>query len=608
MHHAPISQQAIDDAIGKQKSTQNIYEGYCQHTKQPVLTTPWLLTLEAETITRIENNKGVLKPISSIKDAQLFQKCVDESYAMPMTNSQKKAMQLILTNKDRYVAIQGYAGVAKTTMLATARQFIEDKGYQLRGITVASSAANELETKAGIQSDVFPLVHQELKQASPGSLTKTIFIVDESSMLSSPQGHELIKLIELTAARLILVGDKAQLPSVNNGRIFSLSQDYDIQTAVMDEIVRQKNPQALAAVQHATRGEVREAIKKLEHVEELPSHEARIQWIAEKWLSLIPKDREQTLLFAPTHANRKAITILIRAGLEKEGVLQGATHIQSTLKAKSIEAVQQRFVAYYQRGDVIRFNQDFNQNKIQRGNYYTVGQITKTYRSNNVLPLINDNGKTTLFALKNLPQYKTHTAAFERVIEVYQTQQLDLKIGDKVMWSRNFKADDIRNGQLAKLISHNATEIVFSLDTDKRITLNKNHPALKHLDHGYVLTNYKVQGKDAGRGIGLMESYNKFGATLKNFYVQISRGILGMTLVTDNCERLVAAIDRNLDEKPASLDMLSSQQLIQHDARFKAQSQLSIQPVIDKKLQREFDVLPVIQKTYKSEKILELER
>lgn len=59
-------------------------------------------------------------------------------------------------------------------------------------------------------------------------------------MLSSHQGHELMKQIERTHARLVLVGDKAQLPSVNAGRIFGLTQEYGIEHSIMDEIVRQK--------------------------------------------------------------------------------------------------------------------------------------------------------------------------------------------------------------------------------------------------------------------------------------------------------------------------------------------------------------------------------
>ena len=84
-----------------------------------------------------------------------------------------------------------------------------------------------------------------------------------------------------------------------------------------------------------------------------------------------------------------------------------------------------------------------------------------------------------------------------------------------------------------------------------------------------------------------MESYHRFGATMKNFYVQISRAIHGMTLVTDNKEHLIEAIQRNNDEKPAALDMVSSHQLITHDTRFKEQTTLQMQAVIDKKVRFE---------------------
>ena len=343
-------------------------------------------------------------------------------------------MMALLTSTDRYLAIQGYAGVAKTSMLAEAKLLVEAQGYKLRGITVASSAAHELQSKSGIHSSVFPMVHQELKEAPTASLSKTVFIVDEASMLSSHQGHELLKQVERCGARLVTVGDKAQLPSVNTGRIFSLIQDYGIETTVMSDIVRQKNQKAKDAVIAATKGDVRAAIEKLD-VQVLGSHEERVNWIARQWLSLTPERREQTLLFAPTHANREVITKLLREGLKQERVLKGMAFTHTVLKAKSIEAVQQRFVAYYQKGDVLRFNQDFKKSQIQQGSYYTVDKITQAHRRDNVLPLINEHGKSIPFALKNMPNYKTHTASFERIIEVYQAKPIELCVGDKVMWT-----------------------------------------------------------------------------------------------------------------------------------------------------------------------------
>ncbi len=147
--------------------------------------------------------------------------------------------------------------------------------------------------------------------------------------------------------------------------------------------------------------------------------------------------------------------------------------------------------------------------------------------------------------MKNLPSYKTHTAPFERLIEVYEAKLLELFEGDKVMWTRNFKAHEIRNGQCATLVAINKDALHFVTKEGRSLTLEKTHPALNHLDYSYVLTNYKVQGKDAPFGVGLMESFHRFGTTLNNFYVQISRAIHGMILVTDNKEKLIEAIEKN---------------------------------------------------------------
>ena len=587
IYQSTVSEKSISTAISHEIKSNQLYKSYCVDTNQTLMTTPWLLTMEAESLARIEQNKGKVSAISTKQEVSALQKQIDSEREYPITGSQKEAMNMILTTHDRYLAVQGYAGVAKTTMLKEARVLIESKGYQLRGITVASSAAEELRTKTGIQSDVFPIVHQELKNASKNSLSKTVFIVDEASMLSSPQGHELIKLVEYTKARLILVGDKAQLPTVNNGRLFGLTQEYGIQTTVMDEIVRQKNERARASVVHATKGEVKESIENLHHVEELASHHERIEWIASYWLSQNQERQKQTLLFAPTHKDRAEITAIIRQGLENEGSLKGEAYVQKTLKAKALESVQLRFASYYQAGDVIRFNQNLQRNTLKQGQYYTVDTMNGRHYRDNMLPLVDEEGRKHLFQLKHLPQYKTHTAAFERVIEVYQAHRLDLKAGDQVLWNRNFKEQNIRNGQRAVIHAIEKDKIVFKLDDEQEKTITKDNSALKHLDHGYVLTNYKVQGKDAAFAVGLIASHHRFSATLKNFYVQISRAVHEMTLVTDDKEALITAIQRNKDEKPAALDVVSSERLKAHEHQFQHKQSLSLQSIIEKQQQFE---------------------
>jgi ATP-dependent exoDNAse (exonuclease V) alpha subunit len=437
-----------------------------------------------------------------------------------------------------------------------------------------------------------------------------LYIVDEASMLSSSQGHELIKHIERVGARLVLVGDRAQLPSISCGRIFGLTQDYDLKTSVMDEIVRQKNKDLLKAVVHATKGEAREALDNIE-VKELSSHEKRVDWIANHWLSLSEEVRDQTLLFAPTHANREAITQRIREGLIKEGVLKNAPITQNKLQSKQLEAIQLRFTANYQKDDVLRFNQDFRQHRVKQGEYYRIDGITKIHRRDNVLPLMDKDGNTLLFPLKSLPQYKTHTSAFERIIEVYKESPIELRVGDKIQWTRNFKSENVRNGDCAILDEIREKDLVFKDKNGLETILSKDSSTLKHIDYGFVLTNYKVQGKDAPYGIGLMESYRRFSVTMENFYVQISRAVHGMILVTDNKEELIHALESRNHEKLASLDVLSSENIKTHQEIYKKYTSISIQPVIEKQRQRENinnDLAIEVSKNIYPNKTKELER
>lgn len=582
-----VSLESIKESIQELKSQDKLYSDVCPTTQKTLLTTPWLLTMEAESIARIENNKGMVSPISTLSKVNAFQKQYNDTHEMKMTRSQQEAMKSILTTKDRYTAVQGYAGVAKTTMLSWAKDLIEEEGFKVRGLTIASSAAQEMTEKSGIKTDVFPLVLQEVKNAKNAALKKTVFILDEASMLSSPQGHELIKQIERTQARLILVGDKAQLPSVNNGRLFGLVQEYDIHTTTMDEIVRQKNPEALQAVQHAIKGQVKEAIEKLHHVEEKASYGDRIDWIAKEWLSYSEDKRKNTLIFAATHKHRAEITEKIREGLKEEGILNGESLKLTSLKAQNLEAIQQRSIGYFTQGQIVRFNQNFDTKDIKQGHYYQIDKIEAKHRQKNALPLIDENGHKILFPLKLLPTYKTHTAAFERVLEVYHKNVLDIHRNETIIWTKNFKKDDIHNGERATLINFDEKQVSIRLASGKQIDLPVSHPALQHMEHGYVLTTYKAQGKDKPYAIGLMDSHQKFSANLQNFYVQISRAVQGMTLVTDDKEKLIQAIHKNNELKPASLDIVDSKKLKEHEIKYQEKSHLNLEKVISRKQELE---------------------
>lgn len=584
-----VDEKLIDNVIHEQIKNQELYQAIHPYTRQPLLTTPWQLALESEAIQRIENGKGTISAICSKQTVTDFIKAKESELKFSLSGSQKKAMNGFLTSTDRFMAIQGYAGTGKTTMLRLTRELAELQGFELRGITAGSAAANELRTKGGLDATTFARELGRLKNEKQ-DLSKIIFVVDEASMLSNPQGHKIIKLVEENNAQLKIIGDKAQLPTPSSGKLFSVIQDYGIDTVAMTDNLRQTDPELKESAIHASRGEIYDAVEKLTHVEMRATYPERVKYIADKWLSLAPEEREKTLCFAPRHKNRHDITALMRTELIKEGGLTGPIHQQETLQERNLTSIQLRKAAYYMKGDIIRFNHSNRFYNIKSGDYLSVGSLTNANKKSNKLTLVRENGQKMMFRLSALPAFKAENKDLERPVEIYRKQTLDLMAGDKIQWKRNSESKEIRNSELAtiKKISPEGLDIL--TEDNRSIKLGYHEKELRHLDHGYVLTTYASQGKDKKRGLGLIESLNRFAASIENYYVETTRGVAEMIVVTDDKERLVNAITTNDSSKFSSIEFVEGDTLRAHNTRFKDnKNSLSLQNVIEKKLSKDLE-------------------
>ena len=68
-------------------------------------------------------------------------------------------------------------------------------------------------------------------------------MVDEGSLASTVQARDLLRIAaELRIPRVVLVGDAKQLDAVDAGKPFAQLQAAGMQTATMDEIMRQRDP------------------------------------------------------------------------------------------------------------------------------------------------------------------------------------------------------------------------------------------------------------------------------------------------------------------------------------------------------------------------------
>jgi len=82
----------------------------------------------------------------TVQDAEAKSKALGFDW----TSSQRNSTAGLLTNNDRVVAIQGYAGTAKTTtVLASYREALEARGYQVIGMAPSASAASTLRNSGG---------------------------------------------------------------------------------------------------------------------------------------------------------------------------------------------------------------------------------------------------------------------------------------------------------------------------------------------------------------------------------------------------------------------------------------------------------------------------
>jgi ATP-dependent exoDNAse (exonuclease V) alpha subunit len=192
-----------------------------------------------------------------------------------LSQSQQAAVEQILASLDQVTAMEGVAGSGKTTSLVVVREAAEREGYKVEGFAPTSRAAQKL-GEAGIESSTLQryLTRNDEQHDGP----KRLYVLDESSLASTKQINEFLHRLK-DDDRVLLVGDVRQHQAVEAGTPYQQLQEAGIQTARLDEIVRQKDPALKEVVEQLARGEVKDAIEKLDaqgRVHEIVDREERL--------------------------------------------------------------------------------------------------------------------------------------------------------------------------------------------------------------------------------------------------------------------------------------------------------------------------------------------
>ena len=540
-------------------------DGVLHATDFPVkgdsLTTDRAIADEKETLSLMSRSRGKSRPV--MRNWRI----VPLLHRGRLTFGQKEAVKLILSSKDRVVGVQGYAGTGKTTMLDRARGLAAKNGYRMMGLAPSASAAKTLGQEAGIESETLQRFLARNAGVAAGRLTakgekqmrgqfgKTVLVVDEGSLASTVQARDLLRIAnKLQIPRVILVGDEKQLDAVDAGKPFSQLQRGGMKTAVLDEIMRQKDAELKEAVRASLSGDVKTAFEKLgDRVAEVePDNLAGAA--AARWLKLSDRERERTGLMAPSHELRRLINGYIRERLARDGKIHGPSLQGERLVSYGYTKAEKSLAGNYSPGDVVAFHRAYKTLGVEKGDERQVVDVEQ--RFGKVLLEQPDGAARSRGAAV---EWRPRRVAGKRgAVEVFRREAIELRAGDVVRWTRNDASLNLVNSHTAEVTEVKGHDVTFKLEDGRSLTLSEGDAQLRHLDYAWASTVHAFQGRTVDNVIAVMEAKHPHLSTQKSFYVEISRARHRAELVTDDAGALREHLETASGERVSALEGIAA--------------------------------------------------
>ena len=473
--------------------------------------------------------------------------------ASRLTRGQREAVRTVLLSDDLVIGVQGHAGSGKTTMLREVKELLGE--LRIQGLAPSAVAARVLAREAGIPSRTLQYFLTRFGDLSdPERLVRgradfagAVLAVDEASMIDTVRMEALLRIArDLGVARVALVGDTAQLKAVDAGQPFRLLQKAGMATATMDEMLRQRDPELLAAVGLAREGAPGAAIAELGgRVREAPREKLGIE-AGRRWLALAPEHRAETLILAPTHAICRQANEAVREGLAEEGVLSGRALAVDRLVNRRLTRAQASDIRSYEPGDTLVFHRD-----------------VYGCRANDVCTVMGHEDGSVALAHPDGERRFRPSGNAAGYLGLFDTEPIELRAGDRIRWTRNRKAPARRFGHppAPALVNGGAAEIleigyrrVRFRDGDREFGLALTDPQLRHLDHAYCSTVHAAQGRTARAAIAVLDAGGKADREL--FHVELSRVSEAFLLLTDDREALVERLEAHDGSEDGALEAL----------------------------------------------------
>lgn len=473
-----------------------------------------------------------------------------------LNSSQKKAAEMILTNQDRIVSLQGLAGVGKTYQLNVVADLINEhrKDLTIKALAPTHKAKEELLKSNKIKDgDTFAnfLIQSE---KNTEKFNKTLFIIDESSMIGNKTGQALLNTIAERGGRIILAGDHSQLSSLESGDIFRLGQNFSFAAkAEMKEIMRQSNKTLKNAVEAiAIHKDIRksfEFINKQNHnlernnpdyknqdaiVEigkidksetERNNEKLQYQKVAYDYVSRSIVEQNRTQVITSTNRHRIGLNEAIQEAKLENNSLKNGVELP-IYRRENLSESDLKDATKWSINGVLK----------EGNNYYTI----KSVDSNGGEVWI-DNGRSE--RILNVSDSTNNLA-------IFSSNKLTVYEGDLIRLNVTDKNKTVENSALGTVISTENSKIKVDFGNGNIRTLDPiNNQADRHFDLGYTITTMSSQGGSFNNVIMFVDTEMKNFIDMKNAYVDISRVKDHLQIYVSDVKEYINLIERNTGER-----------------------------------------------------------
>ena len=390
---------------------------------------------------------------------------------------------------------------------------------------------------------------------------KTALVVDECSLASTVQARDLLRIADaLRIPKVVLVGDEKQLDAVDAGKPFAQLQKAGMKTAVMDEIMRQRDPALKEAVEASLAGDVARAFGKLGGNIEAVKPDNLAGAAAARWLALPPEERANAGLMAPSHALRENINAIVRERLERDGTVHGPAQEAERLVSRGYTNAEKTLAGNYMPGDTVPFHRPYKRLGVEKGNELRVAGVDHRTRT---VTLEGADGQSVAWEPNRL-------AARAGGVEVYRSDEIELRAGDRIRWTRNDAGLGLVNSATAEVAAVGDGRAAFRLEDGRMLDLAPGDPQLRHIDRAWASTVHAFQGRTVDTVIAAMEANHPNLTSLKTFYVEISRARDRAELVTDDRDALRERLEAVTGERIAALEAVGPDKAKGREAGLKA--------------------------------------